>query len=128
MNRDSVRHLTIATTLCQTSIRGASESFERADDGRKIAADHQRFLLRFYNLNNSPGRFAVLCSKKIDRFCSPARRKLGRKGSPHCATIFFLLAVICAAPCAAQSVDRAKLLEEIIALQNQLKNATDPVQ
>ncbi len=41
-------------------------------------------------------------------------------------TIFFLLATVCISSGAAQSVDRAKLLEEIIALQDQIKNTTDP--
>lgn len=43
-------------------------------------------------------------------------------------TIFFLLATICVASGASQSVDRAKLLEEIIALQDQIKNTTDQEQ
>jgi uncharacterized protein (TIGR03437 family) len=63
-------------------------------------------------------------SKKVHcpvRFSSIVGRHLG-------LSIFFLLATICAASVAAQSVDRAKLLEEIIALQDQIKNTTDPEQ
>src|SRR5262249_7844625 len=43
-------------------------------------------------------------------------------------TIFFFLSTICLSSGAAQSLDRAKLLEEIIALQDQIKNTTDPDQ
>jgi uncharacterized protein (TIGR03437 family) len=44
------------------------------------------------------------------------------------ALSLFLLASVCEMSAVAQSVDRAQLLNEIIALQNQLKNATDTLQ
>src|SRR5215813_4032684 len=63
-----------------------------------------------------------------DCFASTAGRKFGWNWKTYLNTIFFLLVVVYVAPVQAQSVDRAKLLEEIINLQNQLKNATDPLQ
>src|SRR5262245_8095103 len=44
------------------------------------------------------------------------------------ALSLFLLTSVYKLNAVAQSVDRAQLLNEIIALQNQLKNATDPLQ
>src|SRR5262245_12121707 len=73
----------------------------------------------------------MFCSKRVhcqDCFTSTFGRNLGLKIGRYLITIFFLLATICVASGAAQSVDRAKLLEEIIALQDQIKNTTDPVQ
>src|SRR5215475_9934706 len=71
------------------------------------------------------------CSKRVhchDRFSSTVGRNPGLKTGLYLITIFFFLATICGASGAAQSVDRAKLLEEIIALQEQIKNTTDPEQ
>src|SRR5262245_3734457 len=70
-------------------------------------------------------------SKKVHcpaRPCSGVRRKTGLKTGFYIITVFFLLATICVASGAAQSVDRAKLLDEIIALQEQIKNTSDPAQ
>jgi len=43
-------------------------------------------------------------------------------------TTILFFAALCAIASAAQSVDRTQLLNEILALQNQLRTATDPVQ
>ncbi len=53
---------------------------------------------------------------------------LRQNGLLRPALSLFLALLVCATPVAAQPVDRAKLLEEIIALQNQIKNTTDPAQ
>jgi len=63
-----------------------------------------------------------------DCFASTAGRKFGWNWKTYLNSKFFLLVVAYVAPVQAQSVDRAKMLEEIVSLQNQLKNATDPVQ
>jgi len=71
------------------------------------------------------------CSKSVhchDCFTSTVGRNPGLRIGLYFITIFFFLATICVASGAAQSVDRAKLLEEIIALQDQIKNTTDPDQ
>ncbi|HKQ72600.1 MAG TPA: hypothetical protein VJ810_02655 [Blastocatellia bacterium] len=73
----------------------------------------------------------MLRSKKVhhhDCFSSIVWKNIGLRRGLYCITIFLLLATICVSPGAAQTVDRAKLLEEIIALQEQIKNTTDPEQ
>src|SRR5262249_18826625 len=71
------------------------------------------------------------CSKRVHFhvcFTSTVGRNPGLRIGLYFITIFFFLSTICVSSGAAQSVDRAKLLEEIIALQNQIKNTTDPDQ
>src|SRR5215475_8347418 len=71
------------------------------------------------------------CSKSVhchDCFTSTVGRNPGLRIGLYFITTFIFLAAICLSSGAAQSVDRAKLLEEIVALQDQIKNTTDPDQ
>lgn len=55
-------------------------------------------------------------------------RNFSRTNLLRLALSLFLLAFVCGLNAVAQPVDRTQLLNEIIALQNQVKNTTDPAQ
>ena len=71
------------------------------------------------------------CSKRVHRHDfnqSIASRIFGCNWMTYLSAISIALIALFVAPVLAQETDRSKLLEEIVSLQNQLKNVTDPIQ
>src|SRR5262245_1723659 len=67
-------------------------------------------------------------SKKHLTLSNFPERNVSRAFLLRVGLFLLLIGLVCAVPVEGQSVDRSKLLEEIIALQNKIKNTTDPAE